>query len=531
LKKQIYRDCRKAMTPALLLYTLENVAGSILTIYTAGVLGDFADAVLTLNFSYSISNIWKLLTSIIATLIIIPALGMAGEIRMFQNSLKHDALIYRRFLDKTFESAKKINEGELQYRLEQDPIDFRCVWIQLRVKCVTIICTLIYLLYQALQIHVLFTGIAFSLSLLQLLIPAALKKIQAKYDAQLRDYRSSIRSCETEITSQPHMIRLLGLSSALIKRLDQQFQNACWSLLLPNIRLKTTADGILSFLDTFFPLLILFIGTFLVSKGLITAGAVVAMAGYFPVFHKLIQHMDYVIRKTPILQNLLERMKFFYEDSEDLSGKIAGPMTSLEASDLSFRFDQMPVFENMNFHILSNSKTAVIGTNGSGKSTLLHIICGLLKNYDGNLVINGHELQDLSIASWRKQLAYVEQSPYLFEGTVKENIHLGNLNASDEALDRIMEQLHIRHLAERIVSSYNNELSGGEKQRISIARALLKNVDFLIFDEPDNHLDQEHIQWLYDWIADSNKTILYVTHNENPDTANILTLGGDSCLN
>ena len=116
--------------------------------------------------------------------------------------------------------------------------------------------------------------------------------------------------------------------------------------------------------------------------------------------------------------------------------------------------------------------------------------------------------------SLRKQVAYAAQDPFLFEGSVRENIRLGNLNASDEETDAVIDRLGIRALAGKNISAGQKELSGGEKQKISIARALLKNTSFLILDEPSNNLDQQTIEWLRNFIASYPKTILYISHEK-----------------
>ena len=172
------------------------------------------------------------------------------------------------------------------------------------------------------------------------------------------------------------------------------------------------------------------------------------------------------------------------------------------------------VFENLSFTVKSGEKVVIVGKNGSGKSTLTKLLCGLFTNYHGSLKVNGTELSEFSMDSFRKQIAYAAQDPFLFEGSVRENIHLGNLNASDAETDELVDRLGIRELSEKKISAGQKELSGGEKQKISIARALLKNTSLLILDEPSNNLDQQTIEWLQNLIVYYPKTILYISHDQ-----------------
>ena len=104
--------------------------------------------------------------------------------------------------------------------------------------------------------------------------------------------------------------------------------------------------------------------------------------------------------------------------------------------------------------------------------------------------------------------------PFLFKGTVKENIILSNEWEDTEKADQIMRQLHIEHLADRQVSMANNNLSGGEKQKISIARCLFRDTDVLILDEPTNTLDVQTLDWMHNFIENTDKTLLYISHDE-----------------
>jgi len=515
LDKLVYKDCKKAMNPALMIYAINSILSGGLTVYTASILGKFTDAVFNLDFSYGISNFLKLAIIIGVNIFVLPISSMIAELSMFRNALRHDRLVYGRFLDKTYESIMKIDAGEVQYHLEQDATDFRCYWVDLWVKFLSIPLTLLYLLYNALQISCLFTVIVFAISSIKLTIPMVIKKIQAKYDKQVREYKTSVRVYETEITKKPHIIKLYGLANCLIKRLDDLYNQYYKTVISKNIKYSTIADCILSFLDTFCILVILFIGATMVSNESITTGTVAAMVGYFSVFNNVFSNMDYIIRKIPILSNLSNRMVVLYDDAEKQSGIEIQKMSTIKADNLSFSYDNKNVITHLNFSINNGEKTVIIGKNGSGKSTLIKLLCGLLKGYRGSLKINGYEFSELSIEKWREQIAYVEQDPYLFEGSVKENILLGNFDATEEIAIKIMDQLGIGYLTDKVISINKKELSGGEKQRVAIARALLKNTDLLILDEPSNNLDKDSITWLRDFVSKSDKTIIYITHDRN----------------
>lgn len=512
-KKKVIQDCEKAVTPAAVFNILNEITGLLLSIYTATVLGKFTDAIFRLDFSYGVKNFWELLLCVGISLFIIPTFATVKEILLFSNSLKHDRLIYGRYLDKKYREAILFTEGEVQYRLEQDAIDLRCAWMDIITKYISIPVTLIYLLYNSLHISLLYTLVVFLISIFKLVVPIAIRKLNEKYDKETREYKTIVRDYETEITSKPHLIKLYGLSTNLINRLNQIYLKYFHNVFRKSVKCTVIAQNISSILDTFCVLLILLVGAFMIVTRTITSGEMVTIIGFFSIFNILIENIGFLIRNIPVFNTILERMMLFYKDEENLEGKTIAEVKDIIASEVSFSYGETTVFCDVNFKINSGDKIAICGNNGSGKSTLIKLLCGLLKDYSGHIKINGEELADISIKSWRNQFAYTDQNPYLFTGSVRENIYLGNLEASENELDDVIREIGIEYLSSREISTGNNELSGGEKQKISIARALLKKTPILIMDEPSNNLDENTIQWLREFIVKSSKTIIFISHD------------------
>ena len=239
------------------------------------------------------------------------------------------------------------------------------------------------------------------------------------------------------------------------------------------------------------------------------------MIGYFGIFNSIIDNVGSLIRSYPIVKDEIERMEILYIDEENNTGESVNNMSVIEATDISFSFDDKKIFNNISFSIEKGEKVAIVGANGSGKSTVLKLLCGLLKEYEGSIKINGKELNCISVDKWRDCFTFVTQDPYLFEGNVIENIGIGNSFADEAALDNVLERLGITYLADRDVLFNDKTLSGGEKQRISIARALLKGTDLIIFDEPSNNLDMNTIEWISKFIETCSETVIYISHDND----------------
>lgn len=521
LKKKIYADCHKAMQIPILFHIFGQCVPQLLTVYTASVLGNFANAVFNHDLSYALSNMWILLLCIGLTVFVLPIISLVGNVFMLKYALLHDRMVFSRFFDKEYSKILELDAGEMQYRLEDDPCSFRIYWVNIICNLVMVPVTFAYLLYNAVQISLLLTLIMLGVSIIKLTVPMAVQKIQAKYDAEIREYNTILRAYETEITSKPYIVKLFGLKKSFIKRFDQIYQQNFKNTEAKDIACKIFAEHASLFLDTFCTIIILLAGAILVAKGSITPGSVAAMVGYLNVTYSLLNNVGETIKELPIMRNIVNRMIIFYSDKEDLSGEKVEISSEISVKGLSFSYDEKEVFSNLSFAIQKGDRVAICGKNGSGKSTLVKVLCGLLKDYKGSLILNGKALSGYAMDEWRKQIAYAEQDPYLFSGSGKDNIRLGNLTASNEQVEELLDVLNIGYLSEKQISM-KAELSGGEKQKISIARALLKDTPILILDEPTNHLDEKSLIWLQSFIKKTNKTVLFISHQDKlSDLANV----------
>lgn len=515
IHRLISRDCRKAMYPAAIFHTLNDCLVNLLSIYAATVLGSFADSILQMNVDLGVQNIVQLLICLVILVLLMPFVDLLGRLIMLKNSLKHDRKVLRRFLNKKYESIICYDAGDIQYRIEWDVCRLRIYWVELVTKIVMIPIICIYLLYQSLQISWIYTLVVIAISAVKLIVPFSVRKLESRYDKAEREYQTAVRASETEFTRNPVAVKLHGLTNPLIQKLDDIYRKYFASTYVHQTRCKTAASNITAGLDVFCMLAILFAGAVMAAAGLISAGEIAAMMGFFAVYQTVLGNLDFIIRNKPVYENLVERNRLLYCDPEEESGRQTGEISAVQAANLSFSYEEgSSVFENLAFTINAGEKVVIAGQNGSGKSTLTKLLCGLYTGYRGSLRVNGTELSELSMESLRKQVAYAAQDPFLFEGSVRENIRLGNLNASDTETDAVIDRLGIRALAGKNISAGQKELSGGEKQKISIARALLKNTSFLILDEPSNNLDQQTIEWLRNFIASYPKTILYISHEK-----------------
>ncbi|HEV7582446.1 MAG TPA: ABC transporter ATP-binding protein [Mycobacterium sp.] len=173
----------------------------------------------------------------------------------------------------------------------------------------------------------------------------------------------------------------------------------------------------------------------------------------------------------------------------------------IEFDDVAFGYDgaSTPVLDGVSFALQAGTTTAIVGPSGSGKSTILALIAGLHQPTRGRVVIDGADAATLSAEARRAVSSVVFQHPYLFHGTIRDNVFAGNPTAGDDQFGRAVALARVDELvgrlpdgADTVVGEAGSALSGGERQRVSIARALLKAAPVLLVDEATSALDTEN---------------------------------------
>lgn len=174
--------------------------------------------------------------------------------------------------------------------------------------------------------------------------------------------------------------------------------------------------------------------------------------------------------------------------------------------------------QSLNFRLTSPQKIALVGQSGAGKSSLMNMLLGFLP-YQGSVQVNGVELRELDMAQWRAALAWVGQNPQLMRGSLRENILLGAPQASEEEIAQALAQSKADEFVYRLgldsqVQDSNAGLSGGQAQRIAIARALLRPYQLLLLDEPTASLDLQSEQQVLTALNNlsRDRTTLMITH-------------------
>ena len=268
-------------------------------------------------------------------------------------------------------------------------------------------------------------------------------------------------------------------------------------------------------------------GTHLITSGQMTAGAFASFVTSLLLLYKPVKTLGNTLTN---IQNIFVAMGRVFE-LFDLRAKIydkkdAITLKSLENkvefNNVNFEYvENHPVLKNLSLSINKNETLAIVGNSGGGKSTLVNLIPRFYDVNSGSITIDGIDIRDISLHSLRSHIAIVFQDNFLFSGTIRENIMMGNPDATEAELMEAVESAHLQEMIEELPDGLDTELgergvtlSGGQRQRIAIARAMIKNAPIVILDEATSALDNKSeavVQKALDNLI-QNKTVFVIAH-------------------
>lgn len=223
-----------------------------------------------------------------------------------------------------------------------------------------------------------------------------------------------------------------------------------------------------------------------------------------------------------------ERVFLIMDENEDeIDGENVELLGNVRFQNVTFQYDAQassPTLSNVSFEVKSGQSVALIGQTGAGKTTIMQLLTGLYEKTDGKIVFDDMEIEEISKASLRSQMAFVLQDPFLFEMSIKENIRYGKLDATDEEIYEAAKKANahtfINKLPEKydtILSADGSQISQGQKQLLSIARAFVADPKILLLDEATSSIDtvtELHIQEALEKLME-DRTSFIIAHRLN----------------
>ena len=326
-----------------------------------------------------------------------------------------------------------------------------------------------------------------------------------------------------EILDGLREIKLLGVSNVIKKTFT------CRNTELIRLQNEASKVGVIS--DIVFGLITLLsdlslyiLSAVLIMKDQITIGLFVAVLQYFSQsktqFNSVLNTFIDFKRRQINLKNIMNVFDLDKEEESKSSPNIKNG--SIKFNNVNFEYTEgVPVLKNLSFSIDSGKVISFVGESGVGKSTISNLLIRFFEPTKGEIYIDGQNLNQYSLSTLRKEIGIVYQDFTIFSGSVKENLLLLNPDASDEQIIDVCKKTDIYDMIQQMPNGFNTvlgvngfDISGGQKQRLAIARILMKNPKILILDEATSFLDNQTEQTILRSLnsVKENRTIIIIAH-------------------
>ena len=289
---------------------------------------------------------------------------------------------------------------------------------------------------------------------------------------------------------------------------------------LKYIKLHYINNGSLRVIGGIAPVIITGYGTYEIIQGKMSLGTMVAFNSFiaylFGPVSRLI-NINIEIQKALVAFDRVKEIFNLPEQKRDEFYKLE-KINSIEFKKITFGYDKnMPILVDISLEIEQGQKIGIVGGSGSGKTTLLKILAGMYEINKGSISVNENILTNEQIITLRKYIGIVEQEPFLFNDTIYNNIKFGSVASKEKEILKVAKLAHVDEFVSKMKKGYKAEvgnmgsnLSVGQKQRIAIARALLKNPKILILDEATSNIDTISEKYISKTISELSKDIIVI---------------------
>lgn len=372
---------------------------------------------------------------------------------------------------------------------------------QSATQLITSITTIIGILVMMLSINVTITLLTLLILPISTFMMLIVVKYSQKYFANQQRYLANINGQIEEMYSNHIVVKAFNAENKVLKKFnkdnDELYKCGWKSQFISGIM-----HPIMNFLGNLSYVIVAIVGSIYASKGIITVGNIQSFIQYSKQFTNPIGQLAQISNMIQSMIAASERIFEFLETPEESKDtthpidttNIVGEVT-FEHVSFGYEPNQV-IIKDFNTKARAGSKIAIVGPTGAGKTTLVKL---LMRYYDlnsGSIKIDGHDIRDFRRSDLRKLFGMVLQDTWLFNGTIMENLRYGKLDATDDEVIAAAKTAHVHHFIQTLPESYHmvlneetNNVSSGQKQLLTIARAVLANPKILILDEATSNVD------------------------------------------
>ena len=466
---------------------------------------------------------------IIGIFIIQVLLSLIGYFQSYLSALLNNKLLHEvriDIIDKinriSLQIFEKYNEGYLHSRFYQDTEYLSSCFIQLTFMIFKNILTFIIGLILCLSINVKLTILITIMSFINYYI-------NSYFGVFLKKYRATTLEQFAKLSEKALLIIKMKKISTIFRNYTKSkeiyhntFTNLYNSLKII-FRYIFISEETTSFNRALTNIFLLLIGGYLIIKGQLTVGALIALQSYSLFISSSIAFINNAKQSLYMAIPAYKRICEIYNMEEDCKNStvlINIDHIELDINKFSYNDDNVVLLDTK-IDINKGDRIAIIGESGCGKTSLLRLLLGFYQ-FNGKIKVNETEYDDIQ-SIIREKSSFVEQDPFLFEGTVEENVIFSHEENNQERLIQVLKKAHAYFFVSKlplktksIIQNSELQLSKGQAQRITIARALYKNPEFLLMDEPTASIDNKSQSYIIETIKNLEKdvTVIIVTHRK-----------------
>ncbi len=515
--KQMRRDCRTYMGRAIMLSFFHRLTSAASPMAAAWLIGDMANHLLTLDGEAIQTGLPGFLCAVFFQVIGVALFSLSLNLLLTKQGFAYDSFLMEKFIHLPLETIQTTSSGAVMERLEEDSAAFcwnqmvLCAYPSAIAICVSVFAHII------LREHFPFLFVLTILALAALPIFRAklVGKTRAELTRQISEYQGDRKQLEQELYDATAFSRCFGLDDFLVNRLAKRFRaylNQCGKLLYQLDAKSELLDYLCSHGVQIGTILV---GAFLIAGGRLTLGSLLSGYLMIPAIRECCGYIKEWVTERHNEEKLLERLCFFYSEK---CGEVerAEPLHELTAENVSFSYpgSDKTILQNRSFSMTDQDNIRIIGANGTGKTTLMKLLSGLYHPTSGT-VCNGANLSQV-----RKSVAYQAQEGAIFSGTAWENLFLPE-EKREQVLDLLRDMGFEKDLHYEVAPKGTN-LSPGERKKLLLVRAVLRDTNFLFLDEPLNHLDEQGRRVLLEKLR-TREGLLIISHQELLDLSSDLT--------
>ncbi len=449
--------------------------------------------------SYSLTTILLLCVSFMLVISLIFALKRSAYPRFLEKAMnQYKESVIKKLLQKSYSDFSLANSGTYLSVLTNDCERIQEKYLKKIFDFVQDVLMLVSSLALMIYYSPLLTVIALIISVLPMACSILTASGIATREEQVSKSNESYTALTKDVLNGVSVIKSFKAEQEVINR----YQNQSMELEhTKNLREKTmttvSALGTISSLAT--QLGVMLVGAWMVNAhvGVITAGMVLAFTNLMNGVLQPISSLPQMLGEMKGAKKLISKMADYMSNAKEDSGEIIDDsIKSVVLRDVSYAYDaDHKVLKNVNLTLQAGKSYAIVGPSGAGKSSLINLLMGYYKDYEGSVQLNNHELSNVSKSSLYDKTTLMQQSVFMFDASILDNITLFKPFQSAE-VDRVIHLAGLDDLIAAKGKDYQcgengSHLSGGEKQRIAIARSLLKKSEILLVDEATSALDNE----------------------------------------